>query len=80
MISMITGFMVNVVLDWVFIALFGWGMMGAALATVLGQGCSIVPSLAFLIKKKKLVGYARFRGDIKKRYGRYWQLPYRLSD
>ena len=66
MISMITGFMVNVVLDWVFIAVFGWGMMGAALATVLGQGCSIVPSLIFLIKKKKLTGYARFRLDGKK--------------
>ena len=59
MVSMIVGFLVNVVLDWLFIAVFGWGLMGAALATVLGQGCSIIPSLAFIIKKKKLFGYVK---------------------
>lgn len=66
MISMITGFMVNVILDWLFIAVFGWGMMGAALATVLGQGCSIVPSLIFLAVRKKLIGYIIPTADMKK--------------
>lgn len=37
MASTLGGAMVNLILDPVFIYLFGWGMMGAAVATVLGQ-------------------------------------------
>ena len=37
MISTVAGAMVNLVLDPVFIYLFRWGMMGAAVATVIGQ-------------------------------------------
>lgn len=65
MVSMIIGFLVNVVLDWLFIAVFGLGLPGAALATVLGQGCAIIPSLAFIIKKKKLFGYIKLPREFK---------------
>lgn len=65
MIAMILGFVVNIVLDWVCIALLGWGLMGAALATVIGQGCAIIPSVIFLIKKKKLIGYAKLSKEWK---------------
>lgn len=37
MISMISSALTNIVLDYLFIALFGWGVQGAALATIIGQ-------------------------------------------
>lgn len=37
MVSTLTGAAVNIILDPVFIFVFKWGMMGAAVATVLGQ-------------------------------------------
>lgn len=43
----------NIVGDLLFVAVFGLGAIGAALATVLAQGVSVVLSL-FLIKKKRL--------------------------
>ncbi|MCQ4635145.1 MATE family efflux transporter [Anaerovorax odorimutans] len=57
MVSMVCGFVANVILDWLFIAVLGYGMTGAAAATVCGQGLAIVPSLIFLIREKKLFGY-----------------------
>lgn len=59
MISMVCGFLTNVILDWLFIAVMQLGMPGAAVATVLGQGVAIIPSLIFLIKEKKLFGYMK---------------------
>ncbi len=37
MITALSGALVNVVLDYLFVMRWGWGMMGAALATILGQ-------------------------------------------
>lgn len=37
MMAMISSAVVNIVLDFIFIALFGWGVEGAALATIIGQ-------------------------------------------
>lgn len=68
MISMICGFMTNVVLDWFFIVVLGYGMMGAALATVCGQAVAIIPSLVFLLKEKKLFGYIK-RSTERKQFG-----------
>ena len=44
----------NIVLDLVFVAVFGMGAMGAALATVLAQAMSVVISL-LLIRRKGLI-------------------------
>lgn len=40
---------VNIVLDYVFIFIFHWGIVGAALATAIGQGCSAIWVLAFFL-------------------------------
>ena len=40
MISNITGALINVVLDALFVLVFRWGMEGAALATIIGQAAS----------------------------------------
>lgn len=39
----------NIVLDYVFIAMFGWGIEGAALATIAGQIVAAVASLAYFV-------------------------------
>lgn len=52
MISMILGFVTNIILDFVFVWLYHYGMFGAALATVLGQAVTFICALIFIVKKK----------------------------
>lgn len=42
---------INIVLDFIFIVPFGWGISGAALATVLAQAFSGIMCLVFIIRK-----------------------------
>ena len=58
MASMLTGAVVNIILDPVFIFGFKWGMSGAALATVIGQTVSFIISLIYFFRTKtfKLTG------------------------
>ena len=52
MISQLVGAVVNIVLDPIFIFPCGWGMMGAAIATVIGQILSAVLAAAYLLHMK----------------------------
>ena len=52
MIATLAGAAVNIVLDPIFIFVFRWGMMGAALATVLGQVVTAVLSVWYLAHMK----------------------------
>ncbi len=52
MASMLTGAIVNIILDPVFIFGFKWGMTGAALATVIGQVISFIISLVYFFNTK----------------------------
>ncbi len=54
MISMIAGAVVNTILDPVFIFACGWGVEGAALATILGQVLTFLISALYLRKPKVL--------------------------
>lgn len=54
MISTLAGAAVNIVLDPVFIFIFGWGMMGAAVATVLGQVLTAALSIWYLCNMKAI--------------------------
>ncbi len=58
MISTLFGAILNIILDPIFIFLFHWGMMGAAVATVIGQIATALLSLWYLlhIKSVKLSG------------------------
>ena len=49
MISTLSGAVVNIILDPVFIFVFRWGMMGAAVATVLGQIVTAVLSVHYMV-------------------------------
>ncbi|MBE6584993.1 MAG: MATE family efflux transporter [Ruminococcaceae bacterium] len=48
---------VNLVLDLLFTGLLGWGVMGAALATIIGQAVSFLFSLYYLYKKREAFGF-----------------------
>ena len=50
----ITGLVVNIILDPIFISGFGWGSFGAALATVIGYTVSVV-IWAVIVKKKSRI-------------------------
>ena len=52
MASTLAGAIVNIILDPVFIFIFHWGMMGAAVATVLGQILTAVLSIWYLLRMK----------------------------
>lgn len=52
MTSMLSGAIINIILDPVFIFVFKWGMTGAAAATVIGQTVSFVISLIYFFRTK----------------------------
>ncbi len=52
MISMLAGAVTNIILDPVFIFGFKWGMKGAALATVIGQGVTFILTLIYFLNTK----------------------------
>lgn len=54
MISTLTGAVVNIILDPIFIFLFKWGMMGAAVATVIGQAVTAVLAVWYLLHMKNI--------------------------
>ena len=48
---------INVVLDLLFVIVFKWGVAGAALATIIGQGVSFITSIVYLFIKRKDFGF-----------------------
>lgn len=54
MLSTLMGALLNIVLDPVFIFIFKWGMMGAAVATVFGQVVTAILSIWYLLNMKTI--------------------------
>lgn len=52
MVTMLTGAIINIVLDYVFIMQFGWGVKGAAYATIIGQAVNSIIVLQYFTGKK----------------------------
>ena len=52
MVSTLLGAVLNIILDPIFIFIFHWGMMGAAVATVLGQGLTALRSIWYILHMK----------------------------
>lgn len=61
MYAMIGGFVLNVVLDWLFMVVLGLGMNGAAAATLMGQAFTVLPSVYYMIVKKDVLHFAKFK-------------------
>ncbi len=58
MISMILGFVTNIILDYVLVWKIPLGMFGAALATVIGQGITLVCAISYLVYKKTKLNFS----------------------
>lgn len=61
MIAMISGFISNILGDWLFTSVLQMGTGGAALATVLGQLIALLPCLVYLFKNRSLIRNAVLR-------------------
>ena len=71
MASTLAGAVVNIILDPIFIFVFKWGMMGAAVATILGQILTAVLAIWYLCHMKAIrLGRSSFglHGRLVKRY------------
>jgi putative MATE family efflux protein len=55
MIGMAAGSILNLILDPIFIFVFGWGIAGAAIATTLSQIVSTIILLSFYFRKKSII-------------------------
>ena len=68
MLSVLIGAVINIVLDPIFIFLFGMGVKGAALATILSQAVSAAWVLRFLTSQKSVIRlrkrYLKFHGPV----------------
>ena len=62
MISTLAGAVINIILDPIFIFVLKWGMMGAAVATVIGQVATAVLAVWYLVNMKLV---KPSRGDFK---------------
>ena len=54
MASTLAGAILNIILDPIFIFVFQWGMMGAALATVIGQIVTAVLAVWYIVHMKQV--------------------------
>lgn len=53
MFAMLGGFVTNIVLDFVFVWVFEWGMKGVAAATIIGQGVTVAIAIIYILLRKK---------------------------
>ena len=70
MICVVVSVCLNVALDLLFMAVFRWGVAGAALATMIGQAVSFAAALAFALRHRADLGleprFLRLSGDMVK--------------
>lgn len=55
MIGSVAGTVINIILDPIFISVFGWGAFGAALATVIGYAATVSILLYMVLKKSRYI-------------------------
>ncbi|HAU87007.1 MAG TPA: multidrug transporter MatE [Lachnospiraceae bacterium] len=52
MIAMVGGFVTNIILDFLLVWVYGYGIKGAALATIIGQGVTALTAIIYSVHKK----------------------------
>ncbi|MCD8177002.1 MAG: MATE family efflux transporter [Tannerellaceae bacterium] len=65
MICLVTGTLLNIVLDYIFIFIFGWGLMGAALATGTGQIVAVVMLVVYLLRPTANITLVKLKMSLK---------------
>ncbi len=64
MLSTLAGAVANIILDPIFIFAFGWGMKGAAIATVIGQALTAALAVIYLCRTKTVkLSFSDFRPE-----------------
>lgn len=63
MVTQVVSGLINIALDYAFVIVLGWGIAGAAWATVIGQAFAFVACLAFFMRKANRIPRAAFRPD-----------------
>lgn len=53
MFAMMGGFITNIILDFIMVWIYGWGMKGAAAATIIGQGVTVAIAIGCELCMKK---------------------------
>lgn len=59
MAAMVTGFAANIVLDYALVWQAGMGMAGAAWATVMGQGMTVLLAAAFMVRRRVRLAFPK---------------------
>lgn len=67
MFAMILGFITNIILDWLFVSVFKYGMKGAAWATIIGQFITVLPCIPFIYKNIRSLETSDFKPNSKLR-------------
>ena len=62
MIAMLTGFATNIILDYTLIYIYSFGIAGAAIATITGQGLTMAICIGILAKKSNYFSAKVIRG------------------
>lgn len=67
MIGLLTGCVLNLIFDPIFIFVFGWGVKGAALATIIGQIANAILNIIYVTKLTKTIHLTKenFNGWVK---------------
>ena len=68
LIYLVISSIINVILDYLFIGVFGWGVGAAAMATTISQVVSVILCIIYLVQKDKIYRIEfrkiRFHGDV----------------
>jgi len=56
LVCVIISCIINIILDFIFVGPLGWGVFGAAVATVIAQGVSFIISLVIVLRNSELYG------------------------
>lgn len=67
MFATLMGVVINIALDWVFITILNWGIIGAAWATILSQTISTIYSITQLSNKNEMIHFRKGIYTMKKR-------------
>lgn len=81
MASMILGFVVNIILDYLFVWVFPWGMKGGAAATVIGQAVTMLCAVAYFLWKKYKIRFSSV-GEMLRLWGNIFKVslsPFGMS-
>lgn len=79
--AMVSGFLMNIVLDWLLVEVWGYGLYGAAAATAFSQMVTTIPCAVFLIRKARTMkrDHWKLRGGLVSQIIRVGLSPFGLS-